>query len=155
MLDLFYRECQALASLNHPNIVDIYDVGEMELDGGKRPYFVMPLLAGQTLDKLIASSSHRLTPDAVVDMLSQAARGLHAAHERGLVHRDIKPSNIFVMDDDSVKIIDFGVAHLADARTSTTLKGTLHYMAPEQLQMQKPTALSDLFSLAVLSCQAF
>ncbi len=155
MLDLFYRECQVLATLNHPNIVDIYDVGEMEFDGSKRPYFVMPLLAGQTLDKLIASASHRLTPDAVVDMLSQAARGLHAAHERGLVHRDIKPSNIFVMDDDSVKIIDFGVAHLADGRTSTTLKGTLHYMAPEQLHMQKPTALSDLFSLAVVSYQAF
>jgi serine/threonine-protein kinase len=155
MLELFYRECQVLASLNHPNIVDIYDVGEMEFDGGRRPYFVMPLLSGQTLDKLISSASHRLTPDAVVDMLAQAARGLHAAHERGLVHRDIKPSNIFVMDDDSVKIIDFGVAHLADARTSTTLKGTLHYMAPEQLQMQKPTPLSDLFSLAVVSYQAF
>ena len=155
MLDLFYRECQVLATLNHPNIVDIYDVGEMNFDGNKRPYFVMPLLAGQTLDVLIANASHRLVPDAVVDILAQAARGLHAAHERGLVHRDIKPSNIFVMDDDSVKIIDFGVAHLADNRTSTTLKGTLHYMAPEQLQMQKPTALSDLFSLAVVSYQAF
>ena len=155
MLELFYRECQVLASLNHPNIVDIYDVGERDFDGEKRPYFVMPLLSGQTLDKLIANSSHRLTPEAVVDMLSQAARGLHAAHERGLVHRDIKPSNIFVMDDDSVKIIDFGVAHLADGRTSTTLKGTLHYMAPEQLQMQKPTPLSDLFSFAVVSYQAF
>ena len=155
MLDLFYRECQVLATLNHPNIVDIYDVGEREFDGAMRPFFVMPLLAGQTLDVLIANASHRLVPDAVVDILAQAARGLHAAHERGLVHRDIKPSNIFVMDDDSVKIIDFGVAHLAENRTSTTLKGTLHYMAPEQLQMQKPTALSDLFSLAVVSYQAF
>jgi len=155
MLDLFYRECQVLASLNHPNIVDIYDVGEMEFDGDKRPYFVMPLLSGCTLDKLIAEASHRLSSDAVVDMLTQASRGLHAAHERGLVHRDIKPSNLFIMDDDSVKIIDFGVAHLADGRTSTTLKGTLHYMAPEQLMMQKPTALSDLFSLAVVSYQAF
>lgn len=155
MLDLFYRECQVLATLNHPNIVDIYDVGEMLLEGSKRPYFVMPLLAGETLDKLIASASHRLSPDAVVDILSQAARGLHAAHERGLVHRDIKPSNIFVMEDDSVKIIDFGVAHLADGRTSTTLKGTLHYMAPEQLQMKKPSALSDLFSLAVVAYQTF
>ena len=155
MLDLFYRECQVLASLNHPNIVDIYDVGEMDFEGDKRPYFVMPLLSGCTLDKLIAEASHRLSPDAVVDMLMQASRGLHAAHERGLVHRDIKPSNLFIMDDDSVKIIDFGVAHLADGRTSTTLKGTLHYMAPEQLMMQKPTALSDLFSLAVVSYQAF
>jgi len=155
MLELFYKECHVLASLNHPNIVDIYDVGEMDIDGGKKPYFVMPLLPGVTLDKLIAGQSHRLTTDRICDILAQACRGLHAAHERGLVHRDIKPSNIFVMDDDSVKIIDFGVAHLADARTSTTLKGTLHYMAPEQLQMQKPTALSDLFSMAVVAYQCF
>jgi len=155
MLDLFYKECHVLASLNHPNIVDIYDVGEMEFEGDKRPYFVMPLLSGVTLDKLIAGASPRLTVDRIVEILTQSCRGLHAAHERGLVHRDIKPSNIFVMDDDSVKIIDFGVAHLTDSRTLTTVKGTLHYMAPEQIQMQKPTALSDLFSLSVVAYQTF
>ncbi|MEZ5356201.1 MAG: protein kinase [Bryobacteraceae bacterium] len=155
MLDLFYKECRVLASLNHPNIVDIYDVGEMEMEGGRKPYFVMPLLQGVTLDRVIADQSHRLTVERVVDIMAQACRGLHAAHERGLVHRDIKPSNIFVMDDDSVKIIDFGVAHLSDSRTATTLKGTLHYMAPEQVQMQKPTALSDLFSLGVVAYQTF
>ncbi|MEZ5400143.1 MAG: protein kinase [Bryobacteraceae bacterium] len=153
MLDLFYKECRVLASLNHPNIVDIYDVGEMDIEGGRKPYFVMPLLHGVTLDRLIAEHSHRLSVERVVDIMAQACRGLHAAHERGLVHRDIKPSNIFVMDDDSVKIIDFGVAHLSDSRTATTLKGTLHYMAPEQVQMQKPTALSDLFSLGVVAYQ--
>ena len=154
MLDLFYKECRVLASLNHPNIVDIYDVGEMEMDGGRRPYFVMPLLPGVTLDKLIAEASPRLTVEVVVDMIAQACRGLHAAHERGLVHRDIKPSNLFILDDDSVKIIDFGVAHLVDARTSTTLKGTLHYMAPEQIAMQKPTALSDVFSVGAVAYQS-
>jgi serine/threonine-protein kinase len=155
MLDLFYKECRVLASLNHPNIVDIYDVGEMDMEGGRKPYFVMPLLHGVTLDKLIAEQSHRLSVERVVDIMAQACRGLHAAHEKGLVHRDIKPSNLFVMDDDSVKIIDFGVAHLSDSRTATTLKGTLHYMAPEQVQMQKPTALSDLFSLGVVAYQTF
>jgi len=154
ILALFRKECQVLSSMNHPNIVDVYDIGELEDEEGKKPYFVMPLLPGATLNKLIASASHRLSVERVVDIVTQACRGLQAAHERGLVHRDIKPSNIFVLEDDSVKIIDFGVAHLVETRTNTTLKGTLHYMAPEQIQMQKPTPLSDLFSLAVVCYEA-
>jgi serine/threonine-protein kinase len=93
MLELFRKECEVLSSINHPNIVDIYDVGELEDDDGSRkPYFVMPLLPGVTLDELIAKTSHRLSVERVVDMMAQACRGLHAAHERGLVHRDIKPN---------------------------------------------------------------
>jgi serine/threonine-protein kinase len=114
----------------------------------------MPLLSGHTLDKLIANASHRLTPEAVVDMLSQACRGLHAAHERGLVHRDIKPSNIFVMDDDSVKIIDFGIARIASTQSKTSVKGTLFYLAPEFLDLKPPTPLSDQFALAVAAYEA-
>lgn len=154
ILALFRKECQVLSSMNHPNIVDVYDIGELEDEEGKKPYFVMPLLPGATLNKLIASASYRLSVERVVDIVTQACRGLQAAHERGLVHRDIKPSNIFVLEDDSVKIIDFGVAHLVETRTNTTLKGTLHYMAPEQIQMQKPTPLSDLFSVAVVCYEA-
>jgi len=154
ILALFRKECQVLSSMNHPNIVDVYDIGELEDEEGRKPYFVMPLLPGATLNKLIASASHRLSVERVVDIVTQACRGLQAAHERGLVHRDIKPSNIFVLEDDSVKIIDFGVAHLVETRTNTTLKGTLHYMAPEQIQMQKPTPLSDLFSVAVVCYEA-
>ena len=155
MLDLFRKECEVLARLNHPNIVDIYDIGEFTDETGKRqPYFVMPLLPGVTLDRLIADGSYRLAIERVVDIISQAGRGLHAAHERGLVHRDIKPSNIFVLEDDSVKLIDFGVAHLATGITQTTIKGTLHYMAPEQVEAKKPTPLSDLFSLAVVCYEA-
>lgn len=149
-LQMFQKECGVLAAMSHPNIVEIFDVGEFEDDGTSKPYFVMPLLPGSTLDKLIKVASHRLTVERVVDIMCQACRGLQAAHERGLIHRDIKPSNIFVMDDDSVKIIDFGVAHMADTGLSVGIKGTLLYMAPEQLQMKPATPASDVYSLGVV-----
>src|ERR1700747_2793805 len=101
-LQLFYKECDVLPSMSHPNIVEIFDTGEFEEDGKKKPYFVMPLLPGTTLDNLIRQSSHRLTVERTVQIFTQTCRGLQAAHERGLVHRDLKPSNIFVMEDDSV-----------------------------------------------------
>ena len=122
-LQMFQKECGVLAAMSHPNIVEIFDSGEFEDDGVSKPYFVMPLLPGSTLDKLIKAASHRLTVERVVDMMCQACRGLQAAHERGLIHRDIKPSNIFVMDDDSVKVIDFGVAHMAETGLSVGIKG--------------------------------
>lgn len=151
VLELFKRECSVLASMGHPNIVEIFDIGETEDAGQRRPYFVMPLLKGVTLDKLIASASPRLNVERAVQMMAQISRGLQAAHDQGLVHRDLKPANIFVLEDDSIKIIDFGVAHLTDSYSATGLKGTLLYMAPEQLQMKKPTPVSDQFSLAVIS----
>ncbi|HEY6346983.1 MAG TPA: protein kinase [Bryobacteraceae bacterium] len=76
---------------------------------------------------------------------------MQAAHDHGLIHRDLKPSNLFILPDDSVKIIDFGMAHLTNLRSATGLKGTVLYMAPEQLQLQQPTPLSDQFSLAVVA----
>ncbi|HEV2113133.1 MAG TPA: protein kinase, partial [Terriglobales bacterium] len=154
-LDLFYKECDVLASMSHPNIVEIFDIGEFEEDGASKPYFVMPLLPGVTLDNLIKSESHRLTVDRSVDIMCQTCRGLQAAHDRGLVHRDLKPSNIFVMEDDSVKIIDFGVAHMVDTRSTMGHKGTLLYMAPEQIEMKPPSALSDIFSLSVVFYETF
>ena len=137
--------------MSHPNIVEIFDVGEMEEGGVRRPYFVMPLLPGVTLQELIRTSSPRLTVERSIQMLAQACRGLQAAHEHNLVHRDLKPSNLFILEDDSVKIIDFGVAHLTDHRSATGLKGTLLYMAPEQIQRKQPTPLADQFSLAVVA----
>src|ERR1700747_2254998 len=101
-LQLFQKECDVLASMSHPNIVEIFDIGEFEEDGKSKPYFVMPLLPGTTLDNLIRQASHRLTVERTVQIFTQTCRGLQAAHERGLVHRDLKPSNIFVMEDDSV-----------------------------------------------------
>jgi serine/threonine protein kinase len=135
-LQLFYKECEVLASMSHPNIVEIFDIGEFEEEGKKKPYFVMPLLPGTTLEHFIRKASHRLTVERTIDIISQTCRGLQAAHERGLVHRDLKPSNIFVMEDDSVKIIDFGVAHMGDAHTTRAQKGTLLYMSPEQIELK-------------------
>jgi tetratricopeptide (TPR) repeat protein len=153
-LQLFYKECDVLASMSHPNIVEIFDIGEFEEDGKKKPYFVMPLLPGTTLDHFVRKSSHHLTVERTVEIMAQTCRGLQAAHERGLVHRDLKPSNIFVMEDDSVKIIDFGVAHMADAHTTRAQKGTLLYMSPEQIQLKPLTPASDIFSLSVVCYEA-
>lgn len=153
-IELFEREWTVLARISHPNIVDILDTGEFREAGQRRPYFVMPLLPGSTLETLIRNSSQRLTIERSVEVICQACRGLQAAHDQGLVHRDLKPSNIFVMEDDTVKIIDFGIVHLADTRSATGIKGTLHYMAPEQFDLKPATALSDIFSLSVVCYEA-
>ncbi len=153
-IELFEREWTVLARISHPNIVDILDTGEFRENAHRKPYFVMPLLPGATLEHLIRDSSQRLTVDRTVEIIYQACRGLQAAHDQGLVHRDLKPSNIFVLEDDTVKIIDFGVVHLADTRSATGIKGTLHYMAPEQFDLKPATALSDIFSLSVVCYEA-
>src|SRR5215472_15701073 len=92
-LDLFYKECDVLASMSHPNIIEIFDIGEFEEEGASKPYFVMPLLPGVTLEDLIRSGSSRLTVNTCIEIMAQTCRGLQAAHERHLVHRDLKPSN--------------------------------------------------------------
>jgi serine/threonine protein kinase len=152
-IDLFQKEWSVLAQLSHPNIVDVLDIGEFVENGRHRPYFVMPLLPGTTLDALMKRGP-RLTPERGIEIACQACRGLQAAHSRGLIHRDLKPSNIFVMYDDTVKIIDFGVVHLADAESRTSVKGTLPYMAPEQLELKPATLRSDIFSLGVVCYEA-
>src|SRR5215469_11176724 len=153
-LDLFEKEWSVLARLSHPNIVDVLETGQFEDNGHRKPFFVMPLLPGMTLDRLIISDSHRLSVDRIVDIIAQTCRGLQAAHDHGLVHGDVKPSNIFVLDDDSVKIIDFGVVHLAEVRTVTGMKGTLQYLAPELLAGKPPSPLSDVFAVAVVCYEA-
>ncbi|HZO57700.1 MAG TPA: protein kinase, partial [Bryobacteraceae bacterium] len=154
LLELFYKEWGVLSTMVHPNLIGIYDIGEFEHEGARKPFFVMPLLPGVTLDRLIKDGSPRLTVPKIVDLIVQASRGIHAAHEKDLVHRDIKPSNIFVMDDDSVKIIDFGIAREASTASKTSLKGTLFYLSPEQLQLKPPTPLSDQYALAVVAYEA-
>lgn len=153
-VEMFEKEWALLAGLSHPNIVDIRDVGEIEENGQKKPFFVMPLLRGATLASLIEGSSTRLTVERVSAIISQVCRGLQAAHDHGLIHRDIKPSNIFVMEDDTAKIIDFGVVHLAGALSVTGHKGTWQYMAPEQVDLKAASPASDLFSLGVVCYEA-
>jgi len=153
-LQLFYRECEVLAALKHPNIVPILDMGELKQGGQDKPFFVMPLLPGATLDRVIRDD-RQLTVQRSVDILTQVCRGLAAAHERGLVHRDLKPANVFVMPDDSVEIIDFGVAHIVTGTTTGGQKGTLLFMAPELFESKPPSPLSDIFALGVMAYQVF
>ena len=153
-VDLFTKEWRALAEISHPNIVEVRDVDVIEENRQKKPFFVMPLLRGSTLADLIANASARLTLERIVEITSHVCRGLQAAHQRGLVHRDLKPSNIFVMDDDSAKIIDFGVVHLAGSKSVTGQKGTFQYMSPEQAQLKEITPASDLFSMGVILYEA-
>ena len=116
-----------------------------------RPFYTMPLLPGKNLRQLLDEKAARLTIERSIEILRSACRGLQAAHDNGLIHRDLKPANIFVMPDDSVKLIDFGIAHAAESGKQTMLKGTLQYMAPELLDMKQPTAMSDIYSIAVVA----
>ncbi len=153
VLDLFYRECDILRGIVHPNVVDILDMGDYEDDGVIKPYYVMPLLPGKTLYDLLhptRDATEPLSVDRSVEIIAQTSRGLHAAHEHELLHRDVKPRNIFVIDEYSVKLIDFGVAHLLNSESSTGIKGTLEYMAPEQLRMKPLSRRTDIFSVATV-----
>src|SRR5262249_46375847 len=130
--DRFLREARAAARLQHDHIVPIFQVGE---DGGV-PYFAMPLLAGEPLDRRL----RRATPlpiDEVLRIGRQAAEGLAAAHAAGLIHRDIKPVNLWLEDPGGrVKLLDFGLARPMTARDGLTQAGTVlgspGYMSPEQ-----------------------
>src|SRR5215475_940190 len=152
-LDLFKRECAVLMSFTHPNVIEIYATGDSGDRNGPRPFFVMAKVQVHTLAELIENSLQDLTVQRTIEIIVQVCRGLQAAHEKGLVHRDIKPSNIFVLQDDSVKVIDFGVAHLASTETIGA-KGTLYYMAPEQFEGKPVTAATDVFSLGVVCFEA-
>jgi serine/threonine-protein kinase len=143
IIELFHRECEVLAALNHSNIVQILDLGEFEFEGQFRSYFVMPLLPGAPLSQLVRNPAADFTIQRRVEVISQVCRGLHAAHERGLIHRDIKPANILVTPDYSAEIIDFGVAHMADTG-STGIKGSLYYIAPELLEGNPPCSPTPL-----------
>jgi len=149
-VELFAKEWRALAEMSHPNIVEVRDVDIIEENKHKKPFFVMPLLQGSTLADLISHASARLTLQRVVEIMTQVCKGLQAAHQRGLVHRDLKPSNIFVMDDYTAKIIDFGVVYLAGTKSTTGQKGTWQYMSPEQARLKEITPASDIFSLGVV-----
>jgi tRNA A-37 threonylcarbamoyl transferase component Bud32 len=153
------REARAVAQINHIGVVGIHDLGELE-DGSA--FLVMEFLAGRSLGETITRFG-RGTPHQVARLLRQAAAGLGAAHRQGIVHLDLKPQNLFLSPGDdgfSVKILDFGVAHVtgADATTLTRgvggLLGTPAYMAPEQVRGGHVDNRTDLYALAAVGYEA-
>jgi len=143
----FLREAQALAGLMHPNIVTVFDL--CEEDATHSVFIVMELLRGQSLRQSITSSERPLFSQVVLPL----CRALEAAHGRGILHRDIKPENVFVCEDGTIKLMDFGLARLLTANSrsqASLLAGTLAYMAPEQLKGDRSDGRADLYSLGVL-----
>jgi eukaryotic-like serine/threonine-protein kinase len=143
--DRFVREARLAAQLSHPNIVQVFDVGEE--DG--TPFIVMECVEGSTLaDEL--KERGPLEPNDVVDLALQICGGLEHAHAAGLVHRDIKPQNLLLRADGTVKIADFGIARAAEATRLTemgSVLGTAAYLAPEQALGEEVTAAADIYSL--------
>lgn len=159
-LKRFEQEAKAAGSLNHPNILVIYDVGSH----GDSPYVVSELLEGETLRERL--KSNRLPLRKSIDYALQIGRGLAAAHAKGIVHRDIKPENLFLTKDGHVKILDFGIAKLtnplgefgSDPESETmrldthpgVLLGTAGYMAPEQVRGEVADHRADIFSFGAV-----
>jgi tetratricopeptide (TPR) repeat protein/tRNA A-37 threonylcarbamoyl transferase component Bud32 len=144
----FEREAKAVAKMTHPNVVTVFDLGSLP-DGS--PYIAMEFLEGKDLQKSVRQPGG-MTLERKVSIIVQVLAGLDHAHKAGIFHRDIKPANIFIQDDDKVKIMDFGVAHLS-AHTMTAdgnIVGTADYMSPEQVKGEKATAQSDLFSVGCM-----
>ncbi|HYT74335.1 MAG TPA: serine/threonine-protein kinase, partial [Vicinamibacterales bacterium] len=154
-LERFAREARAIASVNHPHICTIYDVGEH--DGS--PYLVMEWIDGETLHARLDQKPQ--TVEQLVEWGLQLAGALEAAHARGIVHRDLKPANIVVSARGDLKVLDFGVAKLVDdqAAVATTMPaltdagsaiGTAAYMAPEQVRGEPVDQRADLFALGLV-----
>ncbi len=153
----FEQEARAAAALNHPNIVAIYDVGTWDYG---TPYVVSELLQGETLRTCLQRGP--LPVRKAVEIASQVALGLSAAHEKGIIHRDLKPENLWLTQDGHVKILDFGLAKLLPEKAiapelttvaetnSTAVMGTIGYMSPEQVRGQKLDQRTDIFSLGAV-----
>src|SRR5262249_41243283 len=160
----FLREAEALASLNHPNIAAIYDLKEVN---GSR-FLVLELVEGETLAERIARGP--IPADEALTMAKQIVEALEAAHERGIIHRDLKPGNIKITPDGKVKVLDFGLAKLAEQRASTSslessptlmseatqaglILGTAAYMAPEQARGKNVDKRADIWAFGVVLCE--
>ncbi|MGH9632782.1 MAG: protein kinase domain-containing protein, partial [Bryobacteraceae bacterium] len=150
ILTRFRKEANATGKLRHRNIITVHDYGEHQ----GTPYLVMEHLEGSDLHRILASGSRPGVPEAV-SIMAQVADGLLHAHQNGIVHRDVKPANIMVLNDGSVKIMDFGIARvLRDCGTRLTqrgnLVGTVSYMAPEHFQDAEIDERCDIFSYGVI-----
>ncbi|HXE80560.1 MAG TPA: serine/threonine-protein kinase [Vicinamibacterales bacterium] len=139
----FYREAKIAGRLQHRNLITVYDMGEEE----GRLYMVMELLEGQTLAEFL-KRPEPIPLEQTVDLMMQMCEGLAVAHVHGIVHRDIKPGNLFIKNDGTLKILDFGVARLADSNMTASgfIVGTPDFMSPEQARGRDIDRRSDIFS---------
>ncbi len=144
----FVREAKAVAKMHHPNVVNVFDLGQ-HTDGS--PYIAMELLKGHDLQKAMRTPPP-MSLDRKVGIIVQVLAGLAHAHQQGIVHRDIKPANVFINQDGTVKIMDFGVARLTTGSMTGTgnIVGTADYMSPEQVKGAKVDGRSDLFSVGCM-----
>ena len=141
----FWSEAQSAAGLQHPNIVNVYDVAE---DRGLY-YIVMELVEGITLKDYIQKKG-KLTPKEVIGITLQVCAGIEAAHSNNIIHRDVKPQNIIISKEGKVKVTDFGIAKATSSNTiSTNVMGSVHYTSPEQARGGFSDAKSDIYSLGI------
>ncbi|HEX6327007.1 MAG TPA: Stk1 family PASTA domain-containing Ser/Thr kinase [Jiangellaceae bacterium] len=146
----FRREAQSAASLNHRNIVAVYDTGEDYLDGHRIPYIVMEYVEGRTLREMLREQA-RFTPERTIEVSASILDALEYSHRSGIVHRDIKPGNVMITTAGEVKVMDFGIARsLAETGAALTqtaaVVGTAQYISPEQARGESADARSDLYA---------
>ncbi len=143
----FEREAKAAAALDHPNVCTVFEIGEAE----GRAFLAMAFVDGQTVKDKIAERPLKLSE--ILDIALQAARGLQAAHDKGIVHRDVKPANVMINSQGHVKVMDFGLAQLSEATRLTgagSAMGTPAYMSPEQAEGRAIDRRTDVWSLGVM-----
>ncbi len=148
-VERFRREAQAAASLSHPNVVNIYDVGQ----DGATYFIVMEFVQGRDLKTIVQESHSAITVKNVIDIAIQICLALEHAHAKNVIHRDIKPHNILITDDGVVKVTDFGIARAVSSATLTqtgVIIGSVHYFSPEQAKGANIGPQSDLYSLGVV-----
>jgi serine/threonine-protein kinase len=146
----FRREAQSSASLNHPNIVAVYDTGESDINGVSVPYIIMEHVEGQTLRELLRHDEG-VSTERSLEITAEILRALDYSHRAGIVHRDIKPGNVMVTESGQVKVMDFGIARaMGDAHQTMTqtsmVVGTAQYLSPEQARGETADARSDLYA---------
>ena len=147
-LQRFQREASAITNLSHPNIVEVYDVGE----DNHRSYFVMEYVPGKTL-KQLTKQRGAVNPTEAVNIMKQLVSATAHAHHNGIIHRDIKSQNVLIKDDGTVKLSDFGIAATGDSQQLTqtdTVMGSVHYLAPELARGESATVQSDIYSLGIV-----
>ncbi|HEX3617697.1 MAG TPA: Stk1 family PASTA domain-containing Ser/Thr kinase [Solirubrobacteraceae bacterium] len=146
-VERFRREAQAAASLQHPNVVSVFDRGSVE----GTYYIAMEYLEGRTLKRLIREEAP-LETNRAIDLTLQMLKAARFAHRRGVIHRDLKPHNVIVDDNDHVKVTDFGIARAgaSDMTETGSIMGTAQYLSPEQAQGHAVSAPSDLYSIGIV-----